>query len=78
MKKIIYISSLLILSLAGCEKSLDLTPKDQLSDASFWKKQDWKFRLDLWQNPWVIARYYNLKPWSEEHKLLLKKHLKLY
>lgn len=42
------------------------------------KPQDWKFRLDIWQNPWVIARYYNLKPWSDEHKLLLKKHLKLY
>ncbi len=40
--------------------------------------QDWKFRLDLWQNPWVIARYFNLEPWSTEHKALLKKHLKLY
>ncbi|HAQ19345.1 MAG TPA: hypothetical protein DCR40_08965 [Prolixibacteraceae bacterium] len=39
---------------------------------------DWKFRLDLWQNPWVIASYYQLEPWSTEHQLLLKKHLKLY
>ena len=39
---------------------------------------DWTFRLDLWQNPWVIAAYYKVKPWSEEHKQLLKKHLKLY
>jgi hypothetical protein len=39
---------------------------------------EWRFRLDLWQNPWVIARYYNLPPWSEEHKALLKQHLKLY
>lgn len=29
---------LLIVLLAGCKKSLDLTPKDQISDASFWKK----------------------------------------
>jgi hypothetical protein len=42
------------------------------------KPHDWTFRLDLWQNPWVIAEYYKVKPWSEEHKLLLKKHLKLY
>lgn len=42
------------------------------------KPSDWKFRLDLWQNPWVVAWYYHLKPWSEEHKALLKKHLKLY
>jgi hypothetical protein len=39
---------------------------------------DWKFRLDLWQNPSVISDYYQVKPWSEEHKTLLKKHLKLY
>jgi hypothetical protein len=42
------------------------------------KPHDWKFRLDLWQNPWIIASYYGLKPWSEEHKQLLRKHLKLY
>lgn len=42
------------------------------------KPHDWKFRLDLWQNPWVVAGYYQLEPWSEEHKALLKKHLKLY
>jgi hypothetical protein len=42
------------------------------------KPHDWKHRLDLWQNPWVVAWKNNLKPWSEEHKLLLKKHLKLY
>jgi len=39
---------------------------------------DWKFRLDLWQNPWVIANYYQVKPWSAEHKVLLKEHLKMY
>jgi hypothetical protein len=42
------------------------------------KPHDWIFRLDLWQNPWVIAEFYKIKPWGEEHKLLLKKHLKLY
>ncbi|MEJ0030682.1 MAG: glycoside hydrolase domain-containing protein [Bacteroidota bacterium] len=42
------------------------------------KPHDWKFRLDLWQNPWVVASHYDLKPWSDEHKVLLRKHLKLY
>ena len=42
------------------------------------KPHDWSFRLDLWQNPWAIAEYYNVKAWSTEHKILLKKHLKLY
>jgi len=39
---------------------------------------DWKFRLDLWQNPWVVAWHYDLEPWSDAHKNLLKEHLKLY
>ena len=39
---------------------------------------EWKYRLDLWQNPWVIAWQNHVKPWSEEHKVLLRQHLKLY
>ena len=42
------------------------------------RPHDWKHRLDLWQNPWVVAWENDLKPWSEEHKLLLRKHLQLY
>jgi hypothetical protein len=38
----------------------------------------WQFRLDLWQNPWVIAWRLGLQPWSEEHKSLLRQHLRLY
>lgn len=40
--------------------------------------RDWAFRLDLWQNPSVSAAYFHVKPWSAEHKTLLKKHLELY
>lgn len=53
---------------------LKLTVQNQLLP----KPAEWKHRLDLWQNPWVIAWRNNVKPWSEDHKLLLKKHLKLY
>jgi len=42
------------------------------------KPADWKHRLDLWQNPWVVALENNVEPWSPEHKLLLKRHLQLY
>lgn len=42
------------------------------------KPYDWKHRLDLWQNPWVVARYNQLEPWSEQHKSLLKQYLKHY
>ncbi len=32
----------------------------------------WKFHLDLWQNPYAVARVYGVKPWSEEHWKALK------
>ena len=38
---------------------------------------EWKFHLDLWQNPWAVARYHNVKPWSKEHFLLLEPLLKM-
>ena len=46
MKRIVYIlfMPLIVLIAAGCEKSLDLEPKDQISDASFWKTAD-QFKL---------------------------------
>src|SRR6187549_1592646 len=37
-----------------------------VQNQSLHKPHDWSFRLDLWQNPWVIAEYYKVKPWSEE------------
>lgn len=27
----------------------------------------WKFHLDLWQNPYSVARFYNVPLWSPEH-----------
>lgn len=53
---------------------LNVTIQNQLLP----KPYEWKHRLDLWQNPWVVAWENQLEPWSQEHKLLLKKHLKLY
>ena len=31
------------------------------------KPSQWQFHLDLWQNPYAIARYFSLRPWSDEH-----------
>jgi len=38
---------------------------------------EWSFHLDLWQNPYALARYHRVRPWSEEHLALLRPHLKL-
>jgi len=56
----------------------ELNVKIKVQDLILPNPQNWKFRLDLWQNPWVVAWYYQVEPWSDEHKVLLKKHLKLY
>lgn len=37
---------------------------------------DWKFHLDLWQNPYAVARVHNVQPWSKEHWNLLKPLMK--
>ena len=37
----------------------------------------WQFRLDLWQNPFAVARYHHVRPWSDEHLKLLEPQLRL-
>ena len=29
--------------------------------------EDWHFHLDLWQNPYAVARYHDVELWSKEH-----------
>lgn len=58
------------------KKQLKLLVKVQ--DQTLPPPSQWKYRLDLWQNPWVIAEYNHLTPWSPEHKAMLKEHMKLY
>ncbi len=29
--------------------------------------KEWAFHLDFWQNPYAVARYYNVPLWSKEH-----------
>ncbi|MBI2302073.1 MAG: DUF4091 domain-containing protein [Armatimonadetes bacterium] len=37
----------------------------------------WRFWLDLWQNPFAVARYHHVEPWSPEHLALLEPQLRL-
>ena len=38
---------------------------------------DWDFHLDLWQNPYAVARYHNVELWSQEHFDLMKSLMKM-
>ena len=40
------------------------------------KPADWKFQLDLWQNPYAVARFYNVPLWSQEHFDLMRPSMK--
>src|SRR5688572_974947 len=60
------------------KQSFKLPVSITIQNQSLPKPHDWSYRLDLWQNPWVIAEYYKVKPWGDEHKALLKKHMQLY
>jgi hypothetical protein len=37
----------------------------------------WRFRLDLWQNPWAVAHQHGLEPWSQAHLEVLRPHLRM-
>ena len=34
--------------------------------------KDWKFHLDLWQNPYAVARYFDVPLWSKEHFAIMR------
>ncbi|WP_430809535.1 MULTISPECIES: glycoside hydrolase domain-containing protein [unclassified Carboxylicivirga] len=37
----------------------------------------WAFHLDLWQNPYAVARWFEVEPWSKEHFKRLRPELEL-
>ncbi|WP_251620099.1 DUF4091 domain-containing protein [Odoribacter lunatus] len=39
--------------------------------------KDWAFRLDLWQNPFAVARYHGVPLWSKEHFEAMRPVMKL-
>ena len=39
--------------------------------------KDWKFHLDLWQNPYAVARVHGVKVWSREHMELMRPYMKM-
>jgi hypothetical protein len=45
-----------------------------VSEHSLPNPEDWQFHLDLWQNPYASARYYNIAAFSDEHLALIKPH----
>lgn len=56
-------------------KSVEFNVNLEVLDIVLPSPDDWSFHLDLWQNPYSVARYYDVPVWSEKHMELLKPHL---
>jgi hypothetical protein len=48
-------------------KTHTLNYKVQVKQFTLLPPTQWAFHLDLWQNPYAVARMYNVKEWSKEH-----------
>ena len=48
-------------------KRLSLPLQVQVADRVLPEPSQWSFHLDLWQNPYSVARYFNVPLWSQQH-----------
>lgn len=53
--------------LTSAEGTLKLPFSFEVVDMTLPEPSEWEYHLDLWQNPYSVARYHGVKPWSEEH-----------
>ncbi len=57
-----------VLTVSGDDiKAVNLRLEVEVSKRELPAPKDWTFHLDLWQNPYSVARYHNLPLWSKEH-----------
>lgn len=48
-------------------KAMTIPFEVEVLDRTLPNPQDWAFHLDLWQNPYAVARYYQVPLWSQAH-----------
>lgn len=57
---------------ASGEKSLSLKLEVHVLDRLLPDPADWTYHLDLWQNPFAVARVHDVELWSEQHFAAMK------
>lgn len=55
-----------------------LTLKVNVKNRTLPLPADWSYHLDLWQNPFAIARYYKVEPWSDAHLNCMRPYMEMY
>ena len=58
-------------------KVLSLPLQLQVADRTLPEPSKWAFHLDLWQNPYAVARYYQVPLWSQQHFDLMRPMMEL-
>ena len=54
--------------IVNCDgKRLSLPLQLQVADRVLPEPSQWSFHLDLWQNPYAVARYFDVPLWSSQH-----------
>ena len=59
------------------QKAASLQIELQVIGRSLPAPSAWNFHLDLWQNPYAVARYHNVPLWSKEHFDFMRPVMKL-
>jgi hypothetical protein len=65
------------IAVEGAGKELSLAYTVEVLNRTLPAPADWKFHLDLWQNPFSIARVHNVKEWTDEHMEAMKPYMQM-
>ncbi len=60
-----YTGSLFVNS--GTDERMEFRIELEVGNAVLPAPSHWSYHLDLWQNPYAVARFHQLEPWSMEH-----------
>ena len=58
-------------------KKFSLPLQLQVADKVLPEPSEWSFHLDLWQNPYAVARYFDVPLWSQQHFDLMRPTMQL-
>ncbi len=62
----------------GAKKLKTLKLQIKVQNHTLPEPSRWAFHLDLWQNPYSIARYHQVPLWSKEHFDIMKPYMEMY
>jgi hypothetical protein len=71
----VYRGTVKVSSAGSYSESLEYTL--EINDRVIPDPSEWKFHLDLWQNPFAVSRVHGFKNWSEKHLKALTPYMKM-